>query len=106
MIDGLHSSRYVLSNSLTQVVVPASGGDSKQMQTAPPPFIGMGTGLKLMGGSQWNTSLVVTSFNSVIEAQGPVFVRVVLYYVFSDKGSFDISFTLGSSDSFTIIDET
>jgi hypothetical protein len=69
----LQGYTYVLSNSVTKVVVSAApAGGLGQGADPPPPFFGMsvtGPSGQTVGGSSWNTSLSLTSFTSTIDAR-------------------------------------
>ena len=69
----LQGDTYVLSNSVTKVVVSAApAGGLGQGADPPPPLVGMsvtGPSGQTVGGSSWNTSLSLTSFTSTIDAR-------------------------------------
>lgn len=94
-------SNYVLANPNVRVLVPAVATDS----VAPSPFQGMSVNGKLVGGSHWNTSLVLLSFTATITAPGPVYAEVVLAYTFENGGNVTIGFRLSAEDTFVTVDD-
>ena len=97
---------YILSNPTVRLAIAAVAGAGHG--TAPPPFQGMtvdGPAGTLVGGSFWNTSLGILSFESQVEASGPVFARVSQRYMFKDGGNVTFSVRLAGGDSFATFDE-